>query len=109
MPPICPNCGKNARETITSYGVRHDCCGLWSWGGKPLADARTHTARTRAHRYFDQLWKSGLTSRGHAYQLLSNLTGWPAVECHMSVMSFEMADQVPDFTRQLWHYLRKNP
>lgn len=43
--PICPSCGQPAKERMTRYGVRHDCCGLWSWGGKPLVDAATHAAR----------------------------------------------------------------
>lgn len=107
MAPVCPTCGLPAKESVTNFGVRHDCCGLWSWGGKALVDARTHRARERAHRYFDQLWKSGLVGRGRAYRLLSQETGWPEAECHMSVMPFERADQVPDIARQLWHRLRK--
>lgn len=57
--PICPICGERAVRSMTRYGRRHDCCGLWSWGNKPLADAETHAARSEAHRVFDVIWKSG--------------------------------------------------
>ena len=33
---------------MTRFGPRDDCCGLWSWGGAPLADAATHAARKAA-------------------------------------------------------------
>ena len=46
-PPICPRCGCGAAKHETRYGPRHECCGLWSWGGKPLADANTHEVRRK--------------------------------------------------------------
>lgn len=43
--PICPRCGRQADETVTRYGIRSECCGLWSWNRQPLVDAKTHEAR----------------------------------------------------------------
>lgn len=43
--PICPKCGREAMVAQTKYGPRAECCGLWSWNMKPLADAKTHEAR----------------------------------------------------------------
>ena len=93
--PICPECGKPAAATTTRYGVRHDCCGLWSWGGSPLVDARTHEARSAAHEAFDPLWKDGLLGRREAYGLLANELGIPRDHCHMKLMDRETAEAVP--------------
>ena len=68
--PSCPTCGKRARETQTRYGLRADCCGLWSWDRHPLVSGETHAARNAAHKAFDELWRGGLVSRGGAYRLL---------------------------------------
>lgn len=100
--PICPTCGDRAQRSDTQYGRRHDCCGLWSWGNKPLADAETHEARKNAHAVFDVLWKSGHLSRGEAYLVLSWATGWPESECHMMHMPKEKAHQVPAAVRRIW-------
>lgn len=100
--PICPVCGERAVRSETRFGLRHDCCGLWSWGNKPLADAETHRARSEAHSVFDALWKSGHMSRGEAYQALSWATGWPEADCHMMHMPKERAALVPAAVRRIW-------
>lgn len=71
MTVICPKCGNPAVPTQTQYGLRHDCCGMWSWGGKPLADEETHDARKAAHAAFDLLWKSRGWRRSDAYESLA--------------------------------------
>lgn len=43
--PSCPKCGREAKATQTRYGVRHDCCDLHSWHGRPLVDQATHDRR----------------------------------------------------------------
>lgn len=103
--PICPVCGQRARRTKTQFGIRHDCCGLWSWGNKALVDRETHAARQLAHSYFDKLWQSGRMRRGDAYRALSDASGWPESDCHMSHMPKERAVLVPDFVRQIWRGL----
>lgn len=93
--PICPICMQPAERTDTRYGVRHDCCGLHSWGGKPLVDADTHAARIAAHAAFDELWKSKTISRSKAYKMLAQEMGISKTDCHISLMTRELAEQVP--------------
>ena len=45
--PVCPVCGRHAEWHMTRFGARHECCGLYSWGGRPLASPEEH-ARRRA-------------------------------------------------------------
>ena len=106
--PICPKCGERAIRSQTLYGLRHDHCGLWSWGNKPLVDAETHKYRKEAHKVFDVLWKSGHLSRGEAYRALSWATGWPESECHMMHMPKEKAKQIPDAVRRIWQVINNN-
>jgi len=91
----CPLCGQNAARQQTQYGVRNDCCGLWSWGDKPLVDRETHEARKAAHAAFDPLWKGGTMTRAAAYEALRAVTGLNAKNCHMAKMSKERAARVP--------------
>lgn len=100
--PICPVCGERAKRSETRFGRRHDCCGLWSWGNKPLADAETHAARQAAHAAFDVLWLSGRLRRGEAYRALSWATGWAEQDCHMMHMPKERAVLVPPAVRKIW-------
>ena len=50
MRPKCPSCGEWSTMTDERFGGKFECldCKLWSWGGKPLADAATHKARREA-------------------------------------------------------------
>ncbi len=75
LPPVCPKCRKMAEQKETGHGIRSECCGLWSWDGKPLVSAETHLARQRAHAAFDPLWKSGKMTRSGAYRWLQCLVG----------------------------------
>ena len=94
--PICPRCGSPAAIIQTRHGPRAAHCGLWSWGGKPLADAETHAARQAAHAVFDPLWQSpGRTlSRTQAYRRLSDAMGLPAARCHIALMTAAEAARV---------------
>lgn len=105
--PVCPTCGECAVRSETKFGIRHDCCGLWSWGNKPLADRTTHEARRAAHASFDVLWKSGRLSRGDAYKALARVTGWPESDCHMMHMPPDKALQVPAAVKRIWESLNK--
>jgi hypothetical protein len=96
---ICPSCGQPAAETNTSIGVRHDCCGLHSWGGKPLVNQATHYARQEAHRYFDKLWHYGSMSRSEAYRKLAAAMGMRPRDCHISRMDEAQALSVKDFVK----------
>jgi hypothetical protein len=94
MTVICPTCGKEAKEVRTRYGLRHSCCGLWSWGGAPLVDGATHEARKRAHEAIDPIWKSGEMSRDEVYRRLGGLMGMSREECHIKLMGVEEAERV---------------
>lgn len=93
--PVCPCCGNYAYATDTRYGVRHDHCGLWSWGGAPLVDEYTHEARRAAHAAFDTLWKLHGFTRGEAYKHLASEMGLTRDQCHMKVMDEFTARRVP--------------
>lgn len=99
--PICPTCNQPARQSETKYGIRHDCCGLWSWEGKPLVDRETHEARKSAHASFDELWQGGLFKRGVAYRLLAVAMNMSSKDCHISMMSKEDARRVVDLAPKI--------
>jgi len=95
MTPICPKCRKPAKKTTTEYGVKHYCCGLWSWHGANLVDRDTHKARQDAHNIFDYLWETELMTRTDAYKLLARELGLSSRHCHMSLMNKDMLVRVP--------------
>lgn len=74
---------------------------MWSWGGKPLTDGATHTARRAAHDCFDALWRAGALTRGEAYRRLQEALGLTADECHMARMTLEQAQRVPPAVAQI--------
>lgn len=78
----CPLCGAKAIRAKTKYGYRHSCCGLHSWGSKPLVHPDVHALRQQFHEAFDPIWKSRQMARGVAYCALSAATGLPEPECH---------------------------
>jgi hypothetical protein len=93
--PVCPRCGEQSVIVDNRFNKKYACCGLWSWGEKPLVDAETHLARQAAHAAFDSLWLAKTMSRGKAYEALSIALGVPEREAHMAIMSKELARQVP--------------
>lgn len=103
--PVCPRCGEQSVIVDNRFNKKYACCGLWSWGEKPLVDAETHLARQAAHAAFDSLWLDKTMSRGKAYKALSIALGVPEREAHMAIMSKELARQVPQAVakiRNLW-------
>lgn len=92
--PNCPKCGNVARLSDGRFGIKAECCGLWSWGLKSLVDRETHAARITAHDAFDPLWKSGDTSRASAYKRLAEAMGMHPRDCHISLMSATDARRV---------------
>ena len=99
--PTCPKCAQPATRTKTRYGDRFSHCGLHAWGNHPLASPETHAARNAAHAAFDPLWKRGLVSRATAYKALADALGIDRKDCHMKLMSAEMARRVPAIAAQL--------
>ncbi len=99
--PTCPRCGRRAYAVDTRYGIRHDHCGLWSWGGAPLVDAETHEARKAAHAAFDTLWQVHGLRRGEAYKLLAAEMKMTRDRCHMKLMDKHAAWRVPFAVRKI--------
>ena len=97
--PICPVCEKPATITATRYGARAECCGLRSWGLKPLVSADTLVARQVAHAVFDEIWKSGKLGRGECYRRLAAAMGMTSEECHISRMHERHANRVVEIVR----------
>lgn len=92
--PKCPRCGRQAAISRTAHGPHASCCGLWSWGYRPLADRATHEARQRAHVAFDWLWTFGGLDREEAYRRLAAEMGVAPKDCHMALMSQDQAEEV---------------
>ena len=93
-PVVCPQCGSKAMETVTQYGIRSECCGLWSWNRYPLQTAEHHEAKRKAHEAFDTLWQSRIMSRNDAYRRLSQHIGRQA---HMKEMTLDELRSVPEW------------
>ncbi len=90
LAPVCPECGKFAKQEPGRFGLKSSCCGLWSWNGKPLVDAETHRARIAAHNAFDPLWKNGQMTRTEAYRWLQKALRMSR-QPHMAEMTAEEA------------------
>ena len=97
--PPCPACGQPARCRPGKFGVKAECCGLWSWNHKPLVGRETHRARIQAHEAFDALWKGGIVSRSEAYRRLRVAMGLSAADCHIALMTADQATRVVEIIR----------
>ncbi|MCP3924868.1 MAG: hypothetical protein GY714_20000 [Desulfobacterales bacterium] len=85
---FCPKCKKRVKSIKTRYGVRNQCCDLWSWGENvPLETKWTHHARKSAHEEFDKLWKSKLMSRKEAYTWLAKKLDLSKKKCHIKLFN----------------------
>lgn len=98
--PICPTCGQPAKLSAGKFGTKAECCGLWSWNGKPLVSGETHRWRIFAHAAFDPLWKSGRMKRGTAYARLADVMGMTRQDCHISLMTADQAKEVARAVRE---------
>ena len=50
-----------------------------------LADGDLRNLRIRAHRKFDEVWKSGIMSRSSAYRWMADYFGIPMAEAHIAM------------------------
>lgn len=81
--PKCPCCGQEAISTKTKFGIRHEHCGLWSWGGKPLTDAYTHTIRKHLHQRVLEESQNRFVSSYKIYHVLAleiGLSSWKSFQ-----------------------------
>lgn len=101
--PKCPACGKQAVSTETRFGVRHEHCGLWSWGNKPLTDAYTHTIRKHLHQRVLEESQNRFVSSYKIYHVLAveiGLSSWKSFsnateeECQRALKTMKKLDQL---------------
>ena len=52
-----------------------------------LANSELRNKRIRAHRAFDEIWKSGIMSRGQAYQWMQHKFGLSKDQAHIGYFS----------------------
>jgi hypothetical protein len=103
---LCPKCGKEPQQSETRYGLRSECCGLWSWNGKQLVPGEVHEARKVAHAAFDPIWQNGLLKRKEAYGRLSQILNIPPQYCHIANLSLDEALRVPSAAQQILDMLK---
>jgi hypothetical protein len=73
-------------------------------------------AKHFAHLWFDPIWKEGHMTRTEAYRWLSEQTGVPSKECHISKFDIGMCEAVIWLCRnkllllraKAWHYSEAN-
>ena len=97
----CPKCEGLPKAVDTIFGVKLECCGLWSWGNKELVDAETHKARQTAHFFFDKTWRTGKMSRSAAYRALAREMKMKTRECHISYFDKDQCAKAIAFASQL--------
>ena len=106
-PVRCPYCGsiavirpaseiykdpkrKDELYVCGNYPVCRSYVGLYA-GTKtplgPLANGDLRNMRIKAHRKFDQLWRSGIMSREDAYKWMADFFCLPRNEAHIGMFS----------------------
>ena len=55
---------------------------------------KLNRARKNAHKVFDKFWKSGLMTRGMAYQWLAKAMKIEAKDCHFSMFNEKQCEKV---------------
>ena len=101
----CPKCGAMAilRPAADIYGDRSRKDQLYVCSNSPrcqsyvstypgtnipmgtLADGDLRNLRIRAHRRFDEVWKSGIMSRDNAYRWMAELFGISMQDAHIAM------------------------
>lgn len=111
----CPNCGAKATLHPASfvYGSsrsmdkylyvcdRYPACNSYVAAHRAtlrpmgsLADAALRNKRIRAHRAFDQLWRSGLMTKKEAYQWMQAEFGLHEDQAHIAQFGTYMCDRL---------------
>lgn len=113
---ICPYCGAKTEYTDsscvygTSYGMIYICHPCKAWVGVHkgtdkalgrLANASLRKAKMDAHKYFDQIWRSGRMSRSLAYAKLAAFMNIDIEDCHIGMFDEDQCSAVEDFSRMI--------
>lgn len=72
-----------------------------------LADSELRNKRIRAHKYFDEIWKSGIMTRSQTYQWLQHKYGLTKEAAHIGYFSDYMCLQVIDACQKVLKNNRK--
>lgn len=64
-----------------------------------LANAELRLAKTKAHHWFDPLWKDKHMSRRKAYLWLANQLGIPVESCHIGEFDVAQCEKVAQLSR----------
>lgn len=119
---VCPYCGRDTEYVDSlviyevSYGMIYLCSPCNAWVGVHkgtdkalgrLANSELRGAKKRAHRWFDNLWKSKyFRSRKSAYKWLSEKLDIPEEETHIGMFDVDTCFRVVEMCRE---FLRKRP
>lgn len=118
MNPICDYCETEAKLVTGAiiYPRRKDLHTLFFWFCAPcdayvgchkkdkgygngtvplgrLANAKLRTAKSKVHKVFDPMWKSGQMTRGCAYRWLSGALNIPYEKCHIGMFDVETCEK----------------
>ncbi len=66
-----------------------------------LANGRLRNSRIRAHRVFDQIWKSGIMNRDQAYQWMRFRFGLNAAQAHIGQFSDYYCNELITMSEEL--------
>ena len=92
--------GANAKTAKVYVCSNYPICDAYvsaGFDGKPmgtLANKRLRELRVKAHREFDQLWKSGLMTRKWAYKWLSVRLNLSTKQCHIAKFDEKRCERV---------------
>lgn len=104
----CPKHKIGLVPSDTFYGIRFSCpindCTVVCWSNKNStpADARTRSARSRAHAEFDLIWKNEHISRNKAYSMLASYMGLTRGRAHIGYFNRKQCKLVLKFIKSFY-------
>jgi len=113
---VCPYCKQksvyvDSSEVYgTSYGMIYLCRPCKAWVGVHkgtnkalgrLANSTLREYKKEAHKYFDNIWKSGRMSRNDSYKWLSNKLGIKPEFTHIGMFSEKTCQRVIEVVKLL--------
>lgn len=113
---VCPYCKRrsvfvDSSEVYgTSYGMIYLCRPCKAWVGVHkgtnkslgrLANSNLREYKKEAHKYFDQIWKSGKMTRHGAYKWLSNELHIKKEFTHIGMFNEETCQKVINLSKRI--------
>ena len=121
--PTCPYCGSTAVLRDASF-VYHDKCfkshlyvcarypecdsyvGVHEGTLRPegtLANSELRNRRIRAHKAFDQIWRTGIMTRPNAYRWMMEKMQLTQAQAHIGMFSEYRCDQLIELCNKVLH------